>query len=449
MCQAGGALLWSAVWTSAARIVTVAVAVLMGMLAGAVGAEALGAGQEPATASDARRVDGRIKLFLDCTTYGCDDVFFVSGLTFVDHVRDREVADVHVLVLRQNTGAGGSHFDIEFIGLGPFRGVTDVLTYDTAPEAARDLTRAGLLRRIKIGLMRYVAHSAVTDSVRIEADIVAPAVAEVTPKRDPWDHWVMRLRFNGQVNGESLSHTEMYSGGASASRITEAWKLGGSSNVSYRKNAYKLTDGTIYTAVTRDYGVSGLAVKSLTHHWSIGARASMAASTYTNIQRAIAASPAIEYDFFPYSESARRMLTLQYAAGMSAYWYRQLTIDDRMSDVLPLHSLGLRLDARQPWGQVSGGISGSQFLARSNKYRLDASANLELRVKKGLSLNVGGSSSLVRDQIYLPRGEATLEEILVRQRQLATSYQYQVFLGVSYTFGSIYNNVVNPRFGGS
>jgi hypothetical protein len=74
---------------------------------------------------------------------------------------------------------------------------------------------------------------------------------------------------------------------------------------------------------------------------------------------------------------------------------------------------------------------------------------VELRLKKGLSLNVGGGGSWIRDQIYLPAGDATTEEILVRQRQLATSYSYSVYFGVSYTFGSIFNNVVNPRFGSS
>lgn len=41
---------------------------------------------------------------------------------------------------------------------------------------------------------------------------------------------------------------------------------------------------------------------------------------------------------------------------------------------------------------------------------------------------------------------ASTEEILVRQRELATGYQYEVGFGVSYSFGSIFNNVVNPRF---
>jgi hypothetical protein len=37
--------------------------------------------------------------------------------------------------------------------------------------------------------------------------------------------------------------------------------------------------------------------------------------------------------------------------------------------------------------------------------------------------------------------------VLVNQRQLATSYRYYVFFGVSYTFGSIFSPIVNPRFG--
>jgi hypothetical protein len=35
--------------------------------------------------------------------------------------------------------------------------------------------------------------------------------------------------------------------------------------------------------------------------------------------------------------------------------------------------------------------------------------------------------------------------VLTQQRALQTSYQYNAFVGLSYTFGSIFNSVVNPR----
>lgn len=391
----------------------------------------------------------RIRVFVDCTTYGCDDAFFVTHLTFVDHVRDRKVADVHVLVTRLANGAGGSAFTLEFLGLGPFAGVQDTLTFSTPPEAARDLVRAGLLRRIKLGLMRYVAHSAEIDTVTIEG---APApVAGPKPEpvvTDPWDHWVLRVTFNGGMNGESLAKSESVASGVSANRVTEAWKFKLWSSGSYRENTYHMADGSIYTAVSRDYNGGAQAVKSLGRHWSAGARAAASSSTYVNVRSAFAVAPAVEYDFFPYSESTRRMLTLQYAIGVTAQRYFEMTMYGKTEETFPTHSLNLRLDARQPWGQVSAGAAASQFFTLPGKYRLDAGGNLEVRVVKGLSVNVGVSASRVRDQIYLPRGAATTEEILVRQRQLATAYQFGIAVGLSYTFGSIYNSVVNPRFGG-
>ena len=50
---------------------------------------------------------------------------------------------------------------------------------------------------------------------------------------------------------------------------------------------------------------------------------------------------------------------------------------------------------------------------------------------------------VILDQIYLPRRDAIDEEILVRQRQLATDYEWQFRIGITYSFGSIFNNVVN------
>jgi hypothetical protein len=51
--------------------------------------------------------------------------------------------------------------------------------------------------------------------------------------------------------------------------------------------------------------------------------------------------------------------------------------------------------------------------------------------------------------VYLPKGEASDEEVLVRRRQLATNYLYFAEFGISYSFGSIFNNIVNPRMSGN
>ena len=49
-------------------------------------------------------------------------------------------------------------------------------------------------------------------------------------------------------------------------------------------------------------------------------------------------------------------------------------------------------------------------------------------------------------QITLPKGDASDEEVFLRLRQLATGYRASVDIGLSYTFGSFLNTIVNPRF---
>ena len=48
--------------------------------------------------------------------------------------------------------------------------------------------------------------------------------------------------------------------------------------------------------------------------------------------------------------------------------------------------------------------------------------------------------------VYLAKGERDQADVLLRRQALLTGYEYNAFFGFTYTFGSIFNNVVNPRF---
>jgi hypothetical protein len=90
----------------------------------------------------------------------------------------------------------------------------------------------------------------------------------------------------------------------------------------------------------------------------------------------------------------------------------------------------------------------TQALSDLSQYRLGVFGGVEVRLFKGFSLEVSGDYARVRDQRNLPKAGASDEEILVRMKELATGYRYYFSVGISYSFGSIFNNVVNPRFGG-
>jgi hypothetical protein len=56
---------------------------------------------------------------------------------------------------------------------------------------------------------------------------------------------------------------------------------------------------------------------------------------------------------------------------------------------------------------------------------------------------------MIHDQLALRKGDLSQEDVLLHRKQLSTQYDYFGSIGLRYTFGSIFSNVVNPRFGSS
>lgn len=402
----------------------------------------MAAGQTPA--------QSRIRAFIDCNVSGCDSDFFRTEIAFVDHVRDRADADVHVLVTTQGAGGGGTVYTLAFIGRSARASRTDTLSVSTLQSATPDERRKAVSRGIKLGLVQYAAHT--EDGKWLEVTLAPDKSSGQGPgsaAHDPWNYWVFRVGSNSNFSGEKSQKFAYVSGTASANRTTADWKVSLRTNGSYNESKFTFSSGTKFANYSHTYGASELIVKSLGPHWSAGQRASIGSSTYLNQTLNFRIAPAVEYNVFPYSESTRRQLTFQYSPGVSHYRYEERTIFGKLRETHPDHSLTASLDMKQPWGSVSSSLEGASLLDDFSKKRLVNFTSLNLRLFKGLNLNMYSSIALVRDQLYIPAGNLADEEVLLRRRQLETSYRYFGGVGLSYTFGSIFNNVVNPRFGGS
>jgi hypothetical protein len=159
--------------------------------------------------------------------------------------------------------------------------------------------------------------------------------------------------------------------------------------------------------------------------------------------------PGIEYDLFPYSESTRRQLRILYTAGYMYENYTDSTIYNKMREGLWSHSISASYEVVQKWGNINLSVGYSNYLHDWSKNNLSVTGYLELRIAKGLSITLVGSAAAIHDQLSLVKKDIPVDEILLQQRRLATQYEYFTSFGFTYTFGSIYNNVVNPRFGSS
>ena len=387
-----------------------------------------------------------LKVFLDCQTF-CDFDHFRREIPFVDYMRDRQDAQVHVLVTSQQTGAGGTEFTFDFIGLDEFEGRQDTLIYASSPVDTFDEQREGQTQTLKIGLMRYIAGTPIADRITINYRAPAGAREQQTGSRDdPWNLWVFRVGVGGNFSGEETSRSFRVNGSFRASRITEDWKFLFRSRGSFRENRFDLSDGSEFVSTSRDFSFSQTLVRSLGDHWSAGARAAVSAATFFNQDLAVRVAPAIEYDLYPYSESTRRQLTALYTVGVVAFDFEEITLFNKTSEVRLEQRLELAAAVIQPWGNVNGSLVGTNFLDDFALHRIDFFTGFSVRIVRGLNFNAFGQVSRIKNQIFLSGADISDEDRLVRRRQLGTEFRYRVNINFSYTFGSIFNNVVNPRF---
>lgn len=382
--------------------------------------------------------------FLDCRDLNCDQDFFRQEIAFVDHVRDRTAADVHVLVTQQQTGGGGNEYTLAFYGQRRFDGVSDTLTLAIPQGSTEDEQRRALVRRIRLGLARYLARTPEGERAAVTLALPSPTNApRVT--FDPWNAWVFETEAQVELQQERSSSNTELGLDVRADRITEHWKTRISIGGDYEDESFDIEDERI-TSVQRNFGVNVLQVRSLGGQWSAGLRLAAGSSTFKNQQLGVVLAPAVEYDLYPYDEATRRQLYIHYAVGGRSFRYEDTTVYFKLRETLPFESLHLSYMQKQTWGSLNVQVSGYHFLHDLGKSRLDFNAGASLRIIKGLSFEFNGEYAVIHDQLYLPKGDLTREEVLLRQTQLATGYQAQIFAGLSYTFGSVFNNVVNPRF---
>jgi hypothetical protein len=396
----------------------------------------------------ARTAPARLRVFIDCE-FECDTQYLRQNIDFIDYVRDRAASDMHVLVTTQETGGGGTAWNLKFIGLEYFAGQDRTLAFNTPQTASDDDRRKEFARVFRVGLAGYAAETSVGTNLDVsfrKSD--ESANSESKPTRDPWNFWVFNLGINGNMSGEQSSNNRSYYMNASASRTTEQWKMNFSVNSNQNSSTFKLDDTTTIKSDSEGWNFNSLIVKSLGPQWSYGARSGISHSSFSNTDRSMNMSPAIEFDFFPYSESTRRSITVQYSAGITSYKYREVTIFDKMEETVPTHSLNTSVGIRAPWGSLGGSVNFSQHLNHLDRKRLSMFGNTNVRLFKGFSFNVFGNYSKISDQIGLAKGEISTEEVLLRLRQRATGYSYFMNFGINYSFGSIFNSTVNPRFGG-
>jgi hypothetical protein len=403
-------------------------------------------GQEDQNPADTIRKYA-VKIFLDC--HDCDMNYTRQEIPFINYVRDVREAQVFILVTEQNAASGGNQFTYTFHGQGDFSGMDDTLAYTSSPDQTSTIIREKRTNLLKMGLMRYVAKTPLIN----EIDIIHSEQLEAEEVVDRWNNWVFELSTEPQFESEEAYKKLELRNSINIAKITPEIKLEVELDQFYEREKF-IKNANTDSASTDTYLTSGISmnnlfVKSLGDHWSAGLRWNIGSSTRENYDFKIEFLPSVEYDIFPYSEATHRQLRILYSAGYQLNNYIDSTIYNKTKENLYLQMLNFAFQVQKKWGSINLLLIGSNYFHDFSKNRVELNSSVNIRIFKGLSLQINGGIARINDQLNLRNEDLTEAQRLLQLRELATRYRVEGGIEITYTFGSIYNNVVNPRFSSS
>ncbi|OAV43103.1 hypothetical protein [Lewinella sp. 4G2] len=391
----------------------------------------------------------RLNLFIDCE---CNRNFLKQELSYVNHTVDPVSAEVNLFIVTNYLSNGGRVYNLDFKGQEELAG--NQLSFKVSTTAVMtSVERDELLgQRIKLGLAGFLAGTAYGDLAELNVDAIPEATVDSlaasddgAATQDNWNNWLFEIQARFSTSKESQRGTSTLRAGIDIDRTTPELRVRISPNIFYRTQSVTQSDGTVLNSIRQDLWFNASVVRSISDHWSVGLFNSQTSSTFRNIDYGLWVAPAIEYNIFDYDEVPFKEFTIAYRLGWNRNYYTEETIFFKLEESMIRQVLDIDLRIRQRWGQVFAGISGGNFLNDLSKNRLSLNGRANVRLIKGLSFTAGGSYQIINDQISLRRGEASVEDVLLGQSQLATNFEAELSFGLSYTFGSLYNNVINTR----
>ena len=381
----------------------------------------------------------KIKVFLSCS---CDQEYIKQNTQLFDYVRDRTLSDIEVFVFEIRNASGGIKYSFEFNGKNEFNSKENKITTDIAQNLTFKESRDSLLKTYKLGMIFFLQNTPYQDKIEVTFDNDGDNAIETIS--DQWKNWVFEVSGSFNYEDEKSINEKQYDLAFEIDRVTEKWRVRSDLGLWRSVKFFKGEEENYSSERERSY-FTGSIVRSISNHFSTGIFGSFETDTYTNYKSFFNFSPALEYNLIPYKEVLTREVTLAYKIGYNLYEYFEETLYGFNKQNLFNQSLTLNVRFREKWGNIYSYLVASQFIDQPDLRRLTLNNNLNLRILRGLSVRLSGSFQLIRDQINLPKGETSIEDLLLRQRQISTDYQNRISLGLSYTFGSIFNNIVNNR----
>lgn len=381
--------------------------------------------------------ENKVKAYLDCER--CDENFIKQETSFLEYVRDQDLADLVILIRDIWNPSGGRSYEIEIDGNKEYKDLASSTTVFGYSSDTSSSLRDKLVNKLKLALVPFLDKAEYDLNVKIDTNF-----EDIKTIDDKWNNWVFELSGTYESDKEESRKTNRYEIQFEIDKVTEDWRIGIDLERDERNREF-YSDDNVYLSNRKTTSLRGRVVRSISDHFSAGVFFGAFQNTYENIDFNRYIAPAIEYSFFPYEDVLSKEITLAYRIGTGKRNYIEKTIYGYENQTLTSQTLTLNIRYRQKWGNISSYIDGTQFFNDGTKKRFSFRSDLDIRIFEGLAVRFSGNVSLIREQYSLAAGSTSVEDLLLQQRRIASDYETNFSIGLSYTFGSIYNSIINTR----
>ena len=251
--------------------------------------------------------ENKIKAYLDCR---CDENYIKQETSFLEYVRDQDLADVEIFIRDERNPTGSRSFEIKIDGnndYGEISNTTEAVGY--ANDTSSTL-REKLLNKLKLALVPFLEKANYNLTIDVDSNF-----KDLTVNDEKWKNWVFELSGSYNNDKEESRQTNRYDVEFEIDKLTEDWRIG--MEISRRETNRKFfSNNNEYTSNRKTTSFRGGVVRSISDHFSAGAFFGIFQNTYENIDLNRYIAPAIEYSFYPYRDVLSKEITLAYRIGV-------------------------------------------------------------------------------------------------------------------------------------
>lgn len=390
--------------------------------------------------------NNKLKIYFACLeNTRCDRSYIVNQLTDYDFVRDRFGSDIQVIQTENATGLNTANVTLIFHGYNLFENLTDTIMYSIENlNSSNEIYRSALSNKIKEGIIKLNSKSNERQTV----------VDTTISNYDKYNLWQFSIGMSGNFSGDYNSKSSTLNINTVASRETSKSRVKFllynsfiSDKYTFITNSSVGTDSIINISIKRDVKqYSAEYLEKVSNHFAFGLRGTLLQAVVANIASRTTAKGLIEYSLFDYKDFNTSRIYLSTELGIEYSKYVDTTIYLKIRENRLYNALSIQSSFTKKWGLFNFGVLYRYYISDSKQNSLFLGGGLEWSILKGLNLSLNGSYEFIHDQLSIPKEDATLEDLLTKRRILSTTYDYSFTIGIRYTFGSIYNSIVNPIF---